>query len=188
MKISFIAILLLLIASCQKELQPLDESKSDDCEESELVTEPIKFNNPYPVRDSASEFILDNHSGNTICFNRSFHLPCGYCAYAKRFTFKLYKSPGVTVNRAILYIDNIKSKVIFPGTKDTLVFYLTDSIQLIPRVPDSVYHTCAIKIKGTGATGEWYEVKLIKAIFKKESGCRMKLTGLPQWGPIVTYE
>jgi hypothetical protein len=189
MKVSSIVIMLLLIISCQKELQEYEELSTSDCGEgSELVTEPVKFDDPNSGGDSASESVSDDHSGKLVCFMCSFNVPCDSCAYATKFMFKLYKSSGVTVDKAILYIDGIRSKVITPETSDTLVFNLVSPLQLTPGTPDSLYHTCAISIRGAGAAGEWYELKLIKALFENKNGCKIKTTRLPQWGPIATYE
>jgi len=154
MKVSLLAIILLLIISCQKELQEYEEPETSDCGEgSELITDPVKFNNPNSGGDSASESLSDDNSGKLVCFMRSFNVPCGSCNYATKFMFKLYKSSGVTVDKAILYIDDIRTKVITPKTSDTLVFNLVSPLQLTAGTPDSLYHTCAISIKGAGVTG-----------------------------------
>jgi hypothetical protein len=189
MKVSSMAIILLLIISCQKELQEYEEPGVSGCVEgSELTTEPVKFNDPGSGGDSASESVSDDGRGKLFCFIRSFNVPCDSCVYATKFVFKLYKSSGVTIDKAILYIDDIRSKVITPEASDTLVFNLVSPLQLTSGTPDSLSHTCAVSIRGAGAGGEWYEVKLIKASFENKNGCKIKTTRLPQWGAIATYE
>jgi hypothetical protein len=185
------ALSVILLISCQKQITEKQISTQTEDNNEVSIDDSVVF----PDRYSGN--MEDDHSGLVVCSLWPFFVYSDADSiYPKDFKLIIKKTSGVHINKVVLYIDGIRMKGEdnIPDDVDTLdLFLIAANRKAFPVKADSYdgSHTMAIRLKGTGASGESYQVNMVSALFinKKDTPQTLFQTkGLPILGDICTYK
>lgn len=160
-KTTIVLFAVVLLAACQKEYAGLSANANN--QSKEIVSQDTVYFDTIHVIPHLG-LASDYGFGKTVCFFDPFYIT-NDTMYIKHVNFILHKSDGAHLTKAELLLDGGRSvngvDITNYKSGDNIKFNFVTPRIIIPQRYGTNEHLLALRIIGSGAEKEWYQVKLV---------------------------